>query len=119
MPVSVDAKRNAAKTKRASSTVATPDPRRPRRATRPVDVTFDQIGAYTYSVESFTDHFGTWADGLRRKAGVRDVTSELLEGEAMLREAAKRAKGKDRAVLLNAALVLADKFAPQAERAKA
>jgi starch synthase (maltosyl-transferring) len=83
------------------------------------DVTFDQIGRYTYSVESFTDHFGTWAEGLARKVGAgRDVKSEMLEGEAMLRAAAKNASGKDRAGLLNAALVLSDAFTAQPERAK-
>jgi starch synthase (maltosyl-transferring) len=81
------------------------------------DIKLDELGTYHYSIESFTDHFDTWRDGISRKlkAG-RDVKSELLEGEKLLRDAAKHAKGRERASLLSAALVLADPALPQAKR---
>ncbi len=84
------------------------------------DLDLDAIGTWQYRIESFTDHFGTWAEGLGRKVGAgRDVSSELLEGQAMLEAAAKHAKGRDRALLLQTALVLADPFASFGDRAQA
>ncbi len=70
----------------------------------------DRIGRWCFTVEAWTDAFGTWLAGLRKKvdAGV-DVRVELLEGAALVRQAARRARfGPDRSSLLNTASVLED-----------
>jgi len=49
------------------------------------------IGGAEYTVEAWVDHFATWRNGLaaKVKAG-QDVSSELLEGGILLRDAASR-----------------------------
>src|SRR3981189_1794272 len=50
-------------------------------------------GLYAFSVEAWPDSFGTWVHELERKVEVgRDVSSELLEGAALLDAAAARAE---------------------------
>ena len=52
----------------------------------------DELGRYEYTVEGWIDRFGSWRHELAKKSGVgQDVTSELLEGAALLRGAAARA----------------------------
>ena len=52
----------------------------------------ETIGWYEYQVEGWVDHFASWSHGLERWVKARqDVTSELLEGAAMIRAAADRA----------------------------
>ena len=52
----------------------------------------DAMGEYEYAVEAWVDHFASWRHGLERWVTARqDVTSELLEGAAMIRAAAARA----------------------------
>lgn len=53
---------------------------------------FEELGSWEYTVAAWTDAFASWADEVERKhmAG-RDVRSELLEGLALLREAAAHA----------------------------
>jgi starch synthase (maltosyl-transferring) len=47
---------------------------------------------YVYTVEAFTDVFGSWrADLQKRLAAGQDVTSELLEGRRLVEAATKRA----------------------------
>jgi starch synthase (maltosyl-transferring) len=55
---------------------------------------------YHYTVVAWTDLFGTWASELRKKydAG-QDVSSELLEGVALIEGATGRAKGADRELI--------------------
>jgi starch synthase (maltosyl-transferring) len=49
-------------------------------------------GRYVFTVEAWPDLFATWTDELARKLEVgRDVTSELLEGAALLEATAARA----------------------------
>ena len=49
-------------------------------------------GLYAFTIEAWPDQVRTWADELRRKVEAgREVRSELLEGEALLRAAAERA----------------------------
>jgi starch synthase (maltosyl-transferring) len=57
----------------------------------------DRIGRWTYTVEAWTDRFGTWRDELRKKleAG-QDVSSELLEGAVLVDEAAHQAPAAER-----------------------
>ena len=52
---------------------------------------------YHFTVVAWTDVFGTWASDTRKKydAG-QDVSSELLEGETIVRGALERADGGDR-----------------------
>ena len=64
-----------------------------------------RIGRWEYTIEAWTDCFGTWRDELDRKvaAGQHDLGGELSEGVVLLREAAERARtrrataGADRA----------------------
>jgi starch synthase (maltosyl-transferring) len=52
----------------------------------------EREGAYEYTVHAWVDRFVTWRDALRKKAEAgQDVASELLEGSALVRDAAMRA----------------------------
>ncbi|HEY7033433.1 MAG TPA: alpha-1,4-glucan--maltose-1-phosphate maltosyltransferase [Thermomicrobiales bacterium] len=54
-----------------------------------------QNGCYVYTIEAFPDHFASWRDELEKKAAAGlDVASELLEGSALIADAADRA-GED------------------------
>ena len=55
-------------------------------------VPLDREGWTRFHVQAWVDEFATWRDGLRKKfsAGA-DVASELLEGAALVRQAAGRA----------------------------
>src|SRR3712207_6785970 len=55
--------------------------------------TVTEIGRWQYTVEAWTDVFATWRDELARKVqgGQEDLTSEVLEGIALLDDAAGRA----------------------------
>ncbi len=63
-----------------------------------------RIGRWTYTIEAWTDVFGTWRSGLEKKhtAGL-DVASELLEGAMLVEQAARCAKGDARVALDRAA----------------
>ena len=70
----------------------------------------DLIGRWTFTVEAWTDRFGTWRAGLEKKiaAGV-DVSLEFLEGAALIEATAKRAKdAAEKVALRAAALTLRD-----------
>ena len=55
---------------------------------------------YCYTVQAFPDIFGTWREGLEKKAEAgQDVSSELLEGLAVITEAMERADPDDRLLL--------------------
>lgn len=46
-------------------------------------------GKYVFRVAAWIDHFDTWYDGFKKKAGAKvDVTVELMEGALMLRRLA-------------------------------
>jgi starch synthase (maltosyl-transferring) len=52
---------------------------------------------YRYTVEAFTDVFGSWRAELeKRVAAGQDVASELLEGQRLMREAIERAARAER-----------------------
>ena len=78
----------------------------------------DAQGRWRWVVEAWTDALATWQDELARKvaAAQDDLSSELSEGAALLRDAAGRARGEDRELLLGAAATLDDQDAPAAER---
>jgi starch synthase (maltosyl-transferring) len=80
----------------------------------------EEVGWYEYQVVGAVNRFESWRHGLERwvKAG-QDVASELLEGAAIVREAASRATSEDdRRRLLAAADTLASEVA-MSERADA
>jgi starch synthase (maltosyl-transferring) len=71
----------------------------------------DSTGRWEYTIEAWTDVFGTWRDELRRKvvAGQHDLASELSEGLVMIRAAAERATdATDKETLTEALEVLDD-----------
>jgi starch synthase (maltosyl-transferring) len=56
-----------------------------------------EMTAYEYAVEGWIDRFESWRLALSKKVGAgQDVTSELLEGGALIRDAATRARGNDK-----------------------
>ena len=58
------------------------------------------MGRYEYVLVAWVDHFATWQHALaKRVAAGQDVSSELLEGAAMIRAAAERAASHRRPVL--------------------
>jgi starch synthase (maltosyl-transferring) len=71
----------------------------------------DAIGLWEYTIEAWTDVFGTWRDELSRKiaAGQQDLAGELSEGIVLLRDALARTKGKeDRELIEHALAILED-----------
>jgi starch synthase (maltosyl-transferring) len=64
------------------------------------EFTVPQVGDYEYTIVGWVDGFASWRIALGKKfeAG-QDVGSELLEGAALLRQAAARAGDADRAWL--------------------
>jgi starch synthase (maltosyl-transferring) len=56
------------------------------------DFQVESSGRWLYTIEAWTDLFGTWRDELRRKvaAGQHDLTGELSEGIVLLRAAAEQ-----------------------------
>jgi starch synthase (maltosyl-transferring) len=51
----------------------------------------DELRPYEYTVEGWVDRFETWRHELSKKVGAgQDVSSELLEGSALLRESVER-----------------------------
>jgi starch synthase (maltosyl-transferring) len=54
----------------------------------------DSIGAYEYTVEGWVDRFATWRRDLLKKSDAgQDVSSELIEGSALVRQTVERAPG--------------------------
>jgi starch synthase (maltosyl-transferring) len=75
----------------------------------------DRQGSWQWTVEAWTDVWGTWRDELRRKlaAGQTDLAGELSEGAVLLADAAARAADpQDGAVLGHALDLLRDPAAP-------
>jgi starch synthase (maltosyl-transferring) len=71
---------------------------------RPVDndgwaghVPLEANTRYVYTVEAWTDVFGSWVEEMRRRitGGQTDLTSELLEGGALVTQARGTARGAD------------------------
>ncbi len=75
----------------------------------------DAQGPWLYTVDAWTDVFGTWRDELERKVagGQEDLTSELSEGVVLLRAAMERARAKpDRAFIEHALATIEDESTP-------
>jgi len=71
----------------------------------------DRIGHWKFTVEAWTDSFETWRSALKKKiAADQDVSSELMEGAALARSAARSTRfGPARASLLMTAKLLEDR----------
>jgi starch synthase (maltosyl-transferring) len=79
----------------------------------------DRQGRWEYTVEAWTDVFGTWRDELERKiaAGQHELAGELSEGVVLLEAAKERARSREDAVLIEHALAtLADDDIPEAAK---
>jgi starch synthase (maltosyl-transferring) len=66
----------------------------------------DRVGRWQYTIDAWTDTFGTWRDELARKvaAGQEDLAGELSEGLLLLRAAAERAPSADERRLIEHAV---------------
>src|SRR5438094_2542818 len=73
--------------------------------------TVDRIGLWKFTIEGWTDAFGTWRSELKKKVDAdQDVHVELLEGALLVRAAARRAKSPPvRASLLQTARIFEDR----------
>jgi starch synthase (maltosyl-transferring) len=79
----------------------------------------DRIGLWEYTIEAWTDLFGTWRGELHRKlnAGQHELAGEMSEGIVLLRTAAKRARSTAEKRLIEHALeVLQDESIPEAAK---
>ena len=78
----------------------------------------ETIGRYEYTVEAWTDVFGTWRDELQRKltAGQHDLAGELSEGALLLRSALERAQAGDRKLISHALEALESPEIPEAAK---
>jgi starch synthase (maltosyl-transferring) len=85
-------------------------------------MTLDEVGPHAFSVVTWTDFFGSWCEELKAKrAAGQEVTSELLEGLALIERVADAARGPDRQALLDrvAAMRAAEGSADRAQIALA
>ena len=76
----------------------------------------DRIGRWEFTIEAWTDVFGTWRDELARKvqAGQHELGGEMSEAVVLLGAAANRAKNKaNQALIGHAASTLADGAVPE------
>ena len=81
--------------------------------------TVDRPGRWLYTIEAWTDLFGTWRDELARKVLARqhDLSSELSEGVVLLTEAAQRAdSAADRKLIEHAARELEEPAVPDSAK---
>jgi starch synthase (maltosyl-transferring) len=79
----------------------------------------EHLGRYEYTIEGWIDRFGSWRHELSKKFGAgQDVSSELLEGAALVNDAGQRARqGQgDREILADAAAALAAVETPMEQR---
>jgi starch synthase (maltosyl-transferring) len=76
----------------------------------------DEKGRWEYTVEAWTDVFGTWRDELERKVTAKqhDLAGEISEGVQLLKSAAEAAKAKsDKALIDHAIATLSDEDVPE------
>src|SRR5918999_4548922 len=80
----------------------------------------DELGRWAFTIEAWTDRFASWRHELSRKvdATQADLSSELLEGAALLAELLERPRGASRQAV-QAALDKLRSEAPQRERVRA
>ncbi|MBV9682277.1 MAG: alpha-1,4-glucan--maltose-1-phosphate maltosyltransferase [Solirubrobacterales bacterium] len=76
----------------------------------------DRPGRWEFTIEAWTDVFGTWRDELSRKvaAGQHDLAGEISEGVQLLEGAATEANTKsDQALIGHAITTLSDEDVPE------
>jgi starch synthase (maltosyl-transferring) len=78
----------------------------------------DERGRWEYSIQAWTDVFGTWRDELRRKvnAGQTNLAGEMSEGLLLLEGTAARAKSKDKALIEHAVATIKDATVPDSAK---
>jgi starch synthase (maltosyl-transferring) len=79
----------------------------------------DRAGRWKFTIEAWTDLFGTWRRELERKleGGQLDLAGELSEGALLLGEAAARAKSRpDRALIEHAVQTIEDRTIPESAK---
>ena len=79
------------------------------------EIELDRPGRWQYTIEAWTDVFGTWRDELRRKVagGQDDLAGELSEGIVLLKAAAQQTRSKPtRALIEHACRQLEDPDVP-------
>jgi starch synthase (maltosyl-transferring) len=61
----------------------------------------EENARYTFTIEAWTDRFLSWFSDLSRRAetGQQDVSSEVVEGLAIIQKIRRRSKGSDRDLL--------------------
>jgi starch synthase (maltosyl-transferring) len=82
----------------------------------------DRPGSWRYTIEAWTDQFGTWRDELRRKvaAAQADLSGELSEGIVLLQAAAAHtADDGDRRLIEHAIAELQDPAIPESAKSDA
>ncbi len=82
--------------------------------------TVDRTGRWEYTVEAWTDVFGTWRDELERKlaAGQHDLAGEMSEGVVLLQQALAHAEealahAEDKGLIEHALATLSDDTVPE------
>ena len=81
--------------------------------------TVDRPGRWQYTIEAWTDRFGTWRDELARKlaAGQTELRSELSEGAVLLAGAARHARSRQTKELIeHARAALVDPSIPDSAK---
>jgi starch synthase (maltosyl-transferring) len=76
----------------------------------------DRLGSWEYTVEAWTDVFGTWRDELERKvaAGQHDLAGEISEGALLRRAAAANTtSNEDRMLIAHVQRTLEDEQVPE------
>ena len=76
----------------------------------------DRLGPWEYTIEAWTDVFGTWRDELERKVagGQHDLAGEMSEGALLLGNAAESATAtEDRRLIEHARRTLGDSDVPE------
>jgi starch synthase (maltosyl-transferring) len=79
----------------------------------------DRIGRWEYTIQAWTDVFGTWRDELERKvaAGQHDLAGELSEGVLLLKAAVRSAPSTgDMALIEHTIGALQDEKAPESAK---
>jgi starch synthase (maltosyl-transferring) len=79
----------------------------------------DRKGRWEYTIEAWTDVFGTWRDELARKVGAaqHDLAGEISEGVLLLKAAKKAASDNgDQALISHAVSTLGDDAVPEAAK---
>ena len=83
------------------------------------EVELDRQGRWQYTIEAWTDVFGTWRAELARKvaAGQSELAGELSEGIVLLSGAAQRIRAKGaRALVEHALATLCDETVPESAK---